>query len=176
MDAAIEMGELRDAAALVADGRAASPDDPRMWMMAADLARARGDNGQVLNDLRTAQTLRRQQIGDDQPASQVSRPSCNDVAGGAAAIRSAAATPRRRRSAWPMPAAVPTLPAGSALNADPMTADIARAIVAAQAEVAPLRQPGAGLSGAHRLDRPRSAERGDGADRGVRLAGRLLGG
>jgi cellulose synthase operon protein C len=101
VSAAIEMGDLREAAALVQDGRAASPDDPRSWLMAADLARARGDNGAVLSDLRTAQTLRRQQIGSDQPGD-----AAVSGTGRLATIRSAAMMARhRRRCASPRSAA-----------------------------------------------------------------------
>jgi predicted Zn-dependent protease len=141
VDAAIEMGDLREAAALVQDGRAASPDDPRVWIMSADLARARGDNGQVLSDLRTAQTLRRQQIGDDQPAGLA--PAALGPTGGGNPFRSGEGPP-------PPPlriaevGGVPTLPAGGAFNPDPMSADIARAIAAAQAEVAPFVSLGPG--------------------------------
>jgi Tfp pilus assembly protein PilF len=132
--AAIEMGDLREAAALVDDGRAASPDDPRVWLMAADLARARGDNGQELADLRTAQTLRRQQIGADQPvavAALVPPPGIggNPFRGGEAAL-----PPPGIADAGGI---VPGGPAGSALARDPMSSDIAHAIAVAQAAVAP---------------------------------------
>jgi thioredoxin-like negative regulator of GroEL len=141
VNAAIEMGDLREADALVQAGRAASPDDPHVWLMAADLARARGDNGQVLSDLRTAQTLRRQQIGDDQPAGGIA-PAAAATTDGGNPFRSgdAALAPIRVAEVG----GVPTLPTGSALNADPMTADIARAIATAQAEVAPFVSMGPG--------------------------------
>jgi thioredoxin-like negative regulator of GroEL len=140
--AAIEMGDLREAAMLVRDGQAASPDDPRVWLMAADLARARGDNGQALRDLRTAQTLRRQQVGDDQPlVAATATADAPSVGGNPFRAGDTSPAPRRLADAGGV---VPGGPAGSALNADPMSADIARAIAAAQAEVAPYLSLGPG--------------------------------
>ncbi|MBV9654406.1 MAG: BCSC C-terminal domain-containing protein [Acetobacteraceae bacterium] len=152
VSARIEMGNLDEAALLVSDGRTASPDDPRMWLMAADVARARGDNGEVLRDLRTAQTLRREQIaGDTAPT----------VALAAAPGPAPSDNPFRGDSTPPaMQVAdaggiLPGAPAGSALTRDPMSRDIARDIAAAEGAVAPYLSLGAGYrnrSGSTGLD------------------------
>ncbi len=62
IDAAIAAGDMKTADRLVDDGRAAQPNEPRIWMMAANVEKARGNTGAALEDLRTAQTLRQQQL------------------------------------------------------------------------------------------------------------------
>ena len=53
---------LKTANALVQAGQTAQPNEPRIWMMSAELDRAQGHNDAALADLRTAQTLRQQQL------------------------------------------------------------------------------------------------------------------
>jgi predicted Zn-dependent protease len=62
VNAAIAGGDTKTAAQLVQDGESLMPNEPRIWLMAANLAKAQGDNGIALTDLRTAQTLREQQL------------------------------------------------------------------------------------------------------------------
>lgn len=62
VDAAIAAQDWQDAGTLVQEGETAQPNEPRIWLMAADLARAHGDNGTALTNLRTAQNLRDQQL------------------------------------------------------------------------------------------------------------------
>lgn len=62
VDAAIAAGDMKTAGRLVQDGRSLQPNEPRVWMMAAALAKARGDNGAALDDLQTARNLRQQQL------------------------------------------------------------------------------------------------------------------
>jgi len=62
VNAAIAAGDMKTATQLVQDGQSLMPNEPRVWLMAANLAKAQGDNGIALNDLQTAQTLRQQQL------------------------------------------------------------------------------------------------------------------
>ena len=62
VNAAIAAGDMKTAAQMVQDGENLQPNEPRIWMMAANLAKAQGDNGIALSDLQTAQTLRQQQL------------------------------------------------------------------------------------------------------------------
>jgi len=71
IDAAIAARDWVTAASLVQDGEASQPNEPRIWMMAADVARAQGDDGEALNDLRTAQNLRQQQLAAQSSAGPV---------------------------------------------------------------------------------------------------------
>jgi predicted Zn-dependent protease len=61
--AALQLGDRRLAETLVEDGEQLRPNDPGTWMMAADVAKARGDNGRALRDLERARALRLQQLG-----------------------------------------------------------------------------------------------------------------
>jgi tetratricopeptide (TPR) repeat protein len=67
LDAAIQASDWTGAEALVRDGIAATPDDPRIWAMSATLDQARGNFRRALEDLKHAQALRRQEIGADTP-------------------------------------------------------------------------------------------------------------
>ncbi len=60
--AAIAAGEFSRAAQWVREGLRLSPNDPRAYMAAADLARAQGDRGTALRYLETARQLRQQQL------------------------------------------------------------------------------------------------------------------
>ncbi len=62
LDAAIAATDWKTANALVQAGQTAQPNEPRIWMMSAELDRAQGHNDAALADLRTAQTLRQQQL------------------------------------------------------------------------------------------------------------------
>ena len=68
LGSAIQVHDWTRAAALVHEGMADSPDDPRVWLMSAMLNRARGNLKQAYNDLARARDLRRQEIGADEPA------------------------------------------------------------------------------------------------------------
>lgn len=63
IDAAIASGDRSRADALVNEGLQITPNDPRMWVASADLAKARGLNGKALRDLSRARDLRLQQLG-----------------------------------------------------------------------------------------------------------------
>jgi Tfp pilus assembly protein PilF len=62
VNAAVAMGDYKTANALVQQGQTNQPSEPRIWMMAANVAQAQGDNGTALTDLQTAQSLRQQQL------------------------------------------------------------------------------------------------------------------
>jgi predicted Zn-dependent protease len=61
--AAIQMGNYALASRFVNDNLIQNPNDPQNWILAADIAQARGLNGDALHDLRQARALRQQQLG-----------------------------------------------------------------------------------------------------------------
>jgi len=62
--AAIQMGDYALASSFVNDNLLQNPNDPQNWILAADIAQARGLNADALHDLRQARALRQQQLGD----------------------------------------------------------------------------------------------------------------
>lgn len=66
IDAAVAAGALGRAGDLAQETTRMFPDDPQAWIMAANVARARGNNGRALQDLETARTLRREQLRSNQ--------------------------------------------------------------------------------------------------------------
>ena len=133
--AAIALGDLGAAQTLVDEGVSVSRDDPRTWIMAADLARAKGDNGAVLTDLRQARDLRRQQIGTDQTASADS--GSTDAPPSDDNTENPFRQPDATQVAQPLRVsdASGLFPTGTQApfnTADPLTNEINRAIIAAQ--------------------------------------------
>ncbi|HEX3982291.1 MAG TPA: tetratricopeptide repeat protein, partial [Acidisoma sp.] len=61
--AAIQLGDYGLASRLVTDNMGQNPNDPQNWILAADIAQARGLNADALHDLRQARGLREQQLG-----------------------------------------------------------------------------------------------------------------
>lgn len=61
--AAIQLGDYSLASRLVTDNIAQNPNDPQNWILAANIAQARGLQADALHDLRQARTLREQQLG-----------------------------------------------------------------------------------------------------------------
>jgi Tfp pilus assembly protein PilF len=61
--AAIQMGDYALASRFVSDNLIQNPNDPQNWILAADIAQARGLNADALHDLRQARALRQQQLG-----------------------------------------------------------------------------------------------------------------
>ena len=61
--AAIQMGDFTLASRFVNDNLIQNPNDPQNWILAADIAQARGLNADALHDLRQARVLRQQQLG-----------------------------------------------------------------------------------------------------------------
>ena len=97
---AIQLGNYGRAEELVRDAKTIAPNDPRTWIMSAELNRARGNDGRALQDLRAAQTLRRQQIGTD-PAGTGR---CYQLSGGVARSCGAARSLCRAFFSQPVPA------------------------------------------------------------------------
>ncbi|GAB0116432.1 cellulose biosynthesis protein BcsC [Acidisoma sp. 7E03] len=61
--AAIQLGDYGLASRLVTDNMTQNPNDPQNWILAADIAQARGLQADALHDLRQARALREQQLG-----------------------------------------------------------------------------------------------------------------
>ena len=62
ISAAIAAGDLSRASELANQTKQEFPDEPQAWVAAAQVARARGDNGQALAALKNARTLRAKQL------------------------------------------------------------------------------------------------------------------
>jgi tetratricopeptide (TPR) repeat protein len=62
ISAAIAAGDLGRASDLANQTKQEFPDEPQAWVAAAQVARARGDNGQALAALKNARTLRAKQL------------------------------------------------------------------------------------------------------------------
>lgn len=160
--AAIAAGELARADALVRDGLQLLPQEPRIYVMAADVARARGNNGRALRELRTARDLRRQQLGSadaplaPEPRRPFARPSDDPRAGmsyqlARAPAEASYANPFRRDPAPGGDSIQPGIQRNPALvrqrPADPLTDDIDRRMAELNQEVAPKAQVGVSLRG-----------------------------
>lgn len=68
VQAAVDCGDLAQAGTLARDALVIGPQDPRAWLAAAAVHRARGAGQAALADLRQASSLRRQQLGTDSNA------------------------------------------------------------------------------------------------------------
>ena len=133
VEAAIALGQRGRAEALLAEGRALAPNDPRMTLLEARLARASGDARRAQAALQLAAEQRRGQLGVERSA--------------AAGMPSAADNPFRRvslagqglaTSAYPAPYGSGAAPAA----ADPLLAEISREMAAVQDQAASFATPG----------------------------------
>jgi Tfp pilus assembly protein PilF len=61
--AAIQLGDYGLASRLVTENMTQNPNDPQNWVLAANIAQARGLQADALHDLRQARALRQQQLG-----------------------------------------------------------------------------------------------------------------
>jgi hypothetical protein len=152
VNAAIAAAKWATATQLVQDGESAQPNEPRIWLMAANLARAQANNSAALDDLNTAQNLRQQQLIAQ--------------SGGSAAIALAAAAPvavnpfgnsaaDTAASGPSILGASPGIYAVAPLQSDPLTQQIAAQITALQIAQTPAIQTGVSLdsrSGSAGLD------------------------
>ncbi|MGI4747134.1 MAG: cellulose synthase subunit BcsC-related outer membrane protein [Janthinobacterium lividum] len=68
VQAAVDCGDVAQAGTLARDALVIGPQDPRAWLAAAAVHRARGAGQAALADLRQASSLRRQQLGTDSNA------------------------------------------------------------------------------------------------------------
>jgi cellulose synthase operon protein C len=144
LDVAIQASDWARANALVRDGIAAAPDNPRIWMMSATLDRARGDLARAYDDLKRAQALRRQEIGsDDQPPfSQpgvAAHPYATDQpANDGTTLISPSGNPFRHGEAEESPASgTSAFALTTTSSSDPLLQDIDRQMAAAQQDLAP---------------------------------------
>ena len=69
LSAAVAAGDLTRAAQLADETRTMFPDAPQSWIMSAESLRAHGQNTRALEDLRTARTLRQEQLKANQSSS-----------------------------------------------------------------------------------------------------------
>ena len=144
--AAIQAGEYGRAEALVSEGRQLAPNDPQVWMMAADLARAQGNKRRALQDLRTARGLREQQLGPEAPVAAL--PAGPVAAPGPATPGPAApgGNPFRREQPAPAAETLPGVASESGLApADPTLVDIDHQIAGLREDLAPQLTLGPGL-------------------------------
>jgi len=132
IEAAIALGQRGRAEALLAEGRSLAPNDPRMTLLEARLARASGDARRAQAALQLAAEQRRGQLG---------------VERGATAAPVTADNPFRRVSLAGQGLAVSAYPApyGSgapSAAADPLLAEINREMAAIQEQAASFVTPG----------------------------------
>ena len=143
--AAIQAREFGRAETLVSEGMQLAPNDPQVWMMAADVARAQGNDRRALQDLRTARELRAQQLGTDAPLA--ARPGVQTASLG---LPPPGANPfRRTQPATDADAGLPAY-AGAGVPSglpapDPTLADIDRQMVTLHDQLAPQLTLGPGL-------------------------------
>ncbi len=133
--AAMELQQFGTAQAMTDAAMRAAPDDPRNWVVAANLARARNDAGEALADLERARALRRR-LPTPPTDDSTFLPAAPDSANPFRHTEDATRTP---------PAA----------EQGPLSAQIDHAIANAQEALAPFAQIGAGYrtrSGASGLD------------------------
>ncbi len=64
--AALQAGDIARARQLAAQAAASQPDDPRTYLIQADVARSQGESGVALAALRRARTLRQEQLSQPQ--------------------------------------------------------------------------------------------------------------
>jgi thioredoxin-like negative regulator of GroEL len=103
--AALQLGDRGLADELAQQGEQIAPNDPKTWMMAADVAKAQGNNGEALRDLERARNLRLQQLGysgADTGADSAPQPGVSLVPGAAPTYQPVAPPrPAYRPAPWP---------------------------------------------------------------------------
>jgi Tfp pilus assembly protein PilF len=133
IDSAIALRDWQRAEALLAEGRALMPNDPRIPMLEARLARAWGDQRRAGRALEIAAEQRRAQLGAD-----------GGAGGMMAASQATAGNPFRRVSTPDGRGhAVPSQRQGSA--GDPMLAEITRQLAEVREETGTRFQPSVGV-------------------------------
>jgi Tfp pilus assembly protein PilF len=140
LDAAIQANDWTRARALVRDGIAGEPDDPRIWIMSATLNRALGNLQQSRDDLAHARMLRRQEIGAEQPTA-LYRPSgrrsvdVDQATDDDSAVTNGSDNPFRRGEILASSVSEPIDSIGN--STDPMLRDIDRQMAGVQQDLAP---------------------------------------
>ena len=141
VDNAIQAGDYAQAETLVQEGMQVSPNEPSVWLAAADLARSRGRNQRAMLYLEHARDLRRQQLMGSEADNAASYQ--------LASLDQAPATENPFRNGPPTIsdtdmsplspfAQRPTIP--SPLKNDALTNDINRQIASLQEQVSPSAQ------------------------------------
>ncbi len=145
VSAALALGDRAQAASLAAAALDLAPNDPRAWLMAADVEKARGHAREALRDLERARDLRQQQVGGAAGQNPRIGALVNDLPAAAPA-----ANPFREGDT------LGDLSPDLTTVADPLTAEIDRSISDLREQVAPAVQAGTGFrsrSGDTGLDR-----------------------
>ena len=148
VNAAIQAQDWSRADRLVHEGLQLTPDDPRAWMMSAALNRAQGNDRGALQNLRQAQSLRRQQIDVDRPlpyrsgsAVRPQQPAQQTamylVSEQDASLLPLSGNPFRRDDAGAQPSPETPQQLATPTPRDPMLNDINRQIVSLQDDLAP---------------------------------------
>ena len=75
VNAAIAAGDYATAGRLAQEATEAQPNEVKSWLIAAEVAKARGDTSLAVKDLMTARNLRRQQVGTNATSLETDRPS-----------------------------------------------------------------------------------------------------
>ncbi|MXP62255.1 tetratricopeptide repeat protein [Roseomonas sp. M0104] len=164
IEAAIALSQWGRAEALLAEGRALAPNDPRMTLLEARLARASGDTRRARAALQLAAEQRRSQLGVDRGLGSFPGGS------GASGAAGAAENPFRRVSLAGQGLATAAYAGGA--PADPLLAEINREYAAVQDQSASYATPGVSFrsrSGEAGLDR--LVEVGGGAEVSTSMPG-----
>ncbi|KAA2214449.1 cellulose biosynthesis protein BcsC [Teichococcus oryzae] len=143
-DAAIAAGQLSRAAALLDEGRGFAPNDPRLSLLEARLARAGGDGRRARRALLLAAEQRRGQLGASGGGFAPGATAFPQAASGAEpAAPGQGGNPFRRISlAGPGPVGQGLGTGTTMLAADPMLAEINRELAVVEDDVAPRVTPG----------------------------------
>ncbi|MDJ0388681.1 cellulose synthase subunit BcsC-related outer membrane protein [Roseomonas sp. E05] len=134
IEAAIALGQRARAEALLAEGRSLAPNDPRMTLLEARLARAGGDTRRARAALQLAAEQRRSQLGVERGLGSF------PAAPGTSAAPTAAENPFRRVALAGQGLA--TSAYASSTPADPLLAEISREYAAVQDQSASYATPG----------------------------------
>jgi tetratricopeptide (TPR) repeat protein len=151
VEGAIKDGDWLRADAITREGVRLAPNDPRAWLILAELHRARGDDVRAMSDLKTAEDLRRQQRGSDQPSTSPDDAAIYEVVSIEPSVAPVSSNPFRTNTppiaetmtAQVMPTRSMNLP--GTLPSDQMSAQIDAQIAALHNEMAPKFMLGAGL-------------------------------
>jgi tetratricopeptide (TPR) repeat protein len=140
--AALALGDRKQAASFAAEALERAPDDPRAWMMAADVEKARGNLREALRDLERARALRRRQLAPP-PAAAADAPArigalANDEPPPADANPFRQVTDTGTTAVGDLAPALTTVP-------DPLTTQIDNSIAELHDQVAPAAQAGVGF-------------------------------
>lgn len=154
VNALIELGRFAEADAAARDALQQAPNDPRAWLIAADVARAHGNNRRALHYLETARNLRQQQIAPERAQPSVATYASPPLDPSVAPVSSNPFRHDRPIASEDNGLILPGSPAFPGVSSGPtyaapdeMMTEINGRIVSLQDELAPKVQLGAGLRG-----------------------------